>query len=261
MKISKRDWVQLSAYLDGELRQRELKKLETRIEGNPEFQAALEDLRAVKSVLSQAPQMPVPKNFTLRKSQVTSPQRRSPVWGYRLAAAALSFLFLGVVVIDIGSEALKSVNLGAQAPRAEEVMLESAPDVMEEPAILAAEDAVEEGSAPEDVMEKAAEAAEEYDTAGEGESEGMEVVQPTAADNEADRASESGEDPQEVPSLLTQDEGSAVEAEQVDSDQDRGLSAQALQIPWLRILEIILGLGAVGFGITAWMKRRKNQNY
>ena len=41
MKISKRDWTQLSAYLDGELSQRDLTKLENRIKKDPDFQAAL----------------------------------------------------------------------------------------------------------------------------------------------------------------------------------------------------------------------------
>lgn len=263
MRISKRDWVQLSAYVDGELNQRELKKLEARIEGNPEFQAALEDLRNVKTVLSHTPRLSVPRNFTLKQSLVESPKKTVPARRYRLAAAVLSFLFIGVVVVDFGSAALSGGQLASQAPRAEEVMLDSAVDEMEEPALSATEEAAQQASAPDVESEAMAEAPEDYQGDEEGEVGVLEEPQAKLAEEEADRAPGSGEEAQgELPvdstNELPDEEVSMAEEEQMPLDPEIEPTDEVRQIPWLRIIEIILGLGAVGFGGAAWLKRRKN---
>lgn len=264
MKISKRDWAQLSAYLDGELSQRDSSKLETRIEDNPDFQAALENLRTVKAVLSHTPQLSVPRNFALRRSQVESPQRRTvPARGYRLAAAALSFLFIGVVVLDIGSGVLKGGMSAALAPREEEVMLEAAADEIEEPAMFVAKEAEEE-IAPEAEMEKAATAPENLESGVEGETYAMEEDATTAVEEEADRAVGAdeeyyGEEPQDTQNLLSEDEETEHEEAWVAPDEEPGSVIETHEIPWMRILEITFGLGAVGFGAAAWVKRRKDR--
>ncbi len=262
MRISKRDLAQLSAYLDGELSQRELKMFENRMEGDPDFQAALEDLRNVKIVLTHTPRLAVPRNFTLKPSPVKSPQRRSPAFGYRLAAAAMSFLFIGVVVLDIGSGALKGGMLAAEAPRSEEVMVEAAADEVEEPSQLVMEKAAEE-AAPSLEMEVDAEAPEIMDAARDGEADGMTEGELNLAPEETDRTPGSGEDiagdasqdPQRTPLP-------SAEAEYLEPvgevDQDYYRRSETSEIPWLRILEIMFGLGAVGLGITAWLKRSKN---
>ncbi len=260
MSISKRDWAQISAYLDGELSQRELIKLETRIVDNPDLQAALEDLKTVKVVLSQVPRLSVPRNFTLKPNLVQSPQRRSPIRGYRLAAAALSFLFIGVVVLDIGSGALKSGSLAARAPMAEEVMLESAADEMEEPAMKAAEEIMEGDAAPVAEMEQIAEVPEDYDSLAEGESEGMDEWQTATVEEEVDRAVGGGEESEDAVNLLSQDNEIPSEEVQLVPEQETDRLVDSLHIPWLRILEVTLGLGAVGFGVAAWMRRRKDRN-
>ena len=262
MKISNRDLAQISAYLDGELSQRDSNKLETRMEGNPEFQAALEDLKTVKAVLSHTPQLSVPRNFTLKPELVESPQRQSPTRGYRLAAAALSFLFIGVVVLDIGSGVLRGGLSAAQAPKADEVMLEAAVEEMEEAAPLAKEQTVEEEIAPAAEMEEAPPAPEYLATGVEGESAEMEGEATIAVQDEADRASENGEDAVGEESLdlgneLSQDEDTEPEEAWMPPEQEPSPTVDISRIPWLRILEIIFGLGAVGFGAAAWIRHRK----
>jgi len=42
MKISNRDWVQLSSYLDGEMNPREIKRIEDRLAKEPVLQHTLE---------------------------------------------------------------------------------------------------------------------------------------------------------------------------------------------------------------------------
>jgi hypothetical protein len=262
MKISKRDWAQLSAYLDGELSQRDLSKIKNRIEDDPVFQAALEDLRNVKTILNRTPRLSVPRNFTLKPSLVESPQRRSPARGYRLAAAALSFLFVGVVVFDLGSGMLKSGLSAAQAPRAEEVMLEAAADEMEEPAMMMAKEAGEEEIAPAAEMEEVAEVQESYEYVGEAETEGLAEPATNAVEEEADRASGDWEDTdggeaQDLQNTLSPEEEPEPEGTQVPPDQEMDIIDQGFSIPWLRILEVTFGLGAVGFGVAAWINKRK----
>ena len=262
MKISNKDLAQISAYLDGELSQRDSNKLEARMEGNPEFQAALEDLKTVKAVLSHTPRLSVPRNFTLKPRLVESPRRHSPMRGYHLAAAALSFLFIGVVVLDVGSGVLKGGLSAARAPKADEVMLEAAVEEMGEAAPLAKELAVEEEISPAAEMEEAPLAPEYLATGVEGESAEMEGEETNAVQEEADRASEVGEDAlgEESPDVgneLSQDEDTEPEDSWIPPDQEPSPAVDVIQIPWLRILEIVFGLGAVGFGAAAWIRRRK----
>lgn len=263
MKISNRDWAQLSAYVDGELSQRELIQLQNRIEDNPDFQAALEGLQNVKAVLAHTPKLSVPRNFKVTRVMVEIPQKQPQVMGYRLAAAALSFLFIAVVVLDIGSVALKGGMLAAQAPRAEEVMLEAAVDEMEEPAMQMAKEAVEEEAAPTAAAEDAAEAPQELEAAQEGESLGVEGDAAMATEAEADRAAvgaeDYGEDSQETQNLLSEDQEIEAEEAWVPPDQEIDRTLETPAIPWMRILEITFGLGAVGFGVAAWINRRKNR--
>ena len=260
MRISKKDWAQLSAYLDGELNQRELSRIQKRIEENPDFQAALEDLRNVKTVLSHTPQLSVPKNFSLKQSLVEKPRHTSPVRRYSFAAAALSFLFIGVVVMDIGSGALKGGLSAAQAPRAEEVMLEAAADKMEEPALLAKEVAVEE-IAPAAEQESDAEAPEFYESGEEGELVGMAEGESNLALEGTDRASSGGEDSvgDEAPDIEnTPTPSDEPVQEESPSAPDQDVQIREIpDIPWMLILEIIFGLGAIGFAGAALRNRRK----
>lgn len=264
MKISNREWAQISAYLDGELSQRELTRLQNRMEENPDLGAALEEIRTVKAVLTHTPHLSVPRNFKLTRAMVEIPQKQPQVMGYRLAAAALSFLFIAVVVLDIGSVALKGGMLASEAPRAEEVMLEAAVDEMEEPAMQMAKEAVEEEIAPAAEMEAAAKVPENYDADQEGDSVGMAEGETDTILEETDRAFSGGEDAweeetQDLENGLSPDEESMPAEADYYPDQEIGRTVEGPGIPWMRVLEITFGLGAVGFGVAAWIKRRKNR--
>ena len=264
MRISKRDWAQLSAFVDGELNQRETEKIRKRIENNPEFQATLEDLKTVKTVLAHTPELPVPRDFKLQQSIVQIPHRASPVRGYSLAAAALSFLFIGVLVIDFGSGMLKGGLSAAQAPMAEEVMLEAAADELEEPALIAKEAAVEEEMAPEAEMAEDPESSPSLEAGKEGEEVEMMEADNSAPEDGADRAYSGGEDSleegeQDIPNTPAPTAEAEVAEDPNPSDPDRSQEDQLLLIPWMLIREITLGFGAVGFAVAAWIKRRKNR--
>lgn len=284
MKISNRDWVQLSAYLDGELSVREANKLESRLAAEQGLRAALKDLQSTKQILSRTPRIKVPRNFTLTPQQVGVKHARSAAVGYSWAAAVLSLLFVAVVVVDLGTGNSKGALSMDMAARSEQILPEAAMEAApsdtqgEEPALLAADEAIESENAAdqgaEPVQEAAAPAAEEA-TAGE---EGLAMdsdLQNGATQDQAQEQAKSA--PQETGSvgelaieeeseLQTQDETGLAAPPSQEPEVERYYEVPEEEIPktvgrstsaWYRILEILLALGAIGFASTAWMKRRR----
>jgi len=283
MKISNRDWVQLSAYLDGELSVREADKLEGRLDAEPELRAALEDLRETKQILSRTPRIKVPHNFTLTPQQVGLKRARSAAVGYSWAAAVLSILFIAVVVVDLGTGFSKGALSVDMAARSEQILPEAAMEAApsdaegEDTALMAAGEAIESENAAdqeaEPVQEAAAPAAEE-DTA---EEEGLAV--------ESDLQNGATQDLiQEQAKTAPQETGSAGELaveEVLEIQEETELAAAPSQVaeveryyevpqeeiaqavdrstaPWYRVLEILLALGAIGSASAAWVKRRRS---
>lgn len=278
MKITTRDWTQLSAYLDNELSPRERRKFEARLAGQPGLQVALEDLRMAKKILASTPRLAVPRGFTLTPQMVELTRRRSPSQGYQLAAAALSFLFIAVVVVDIGSGVLRGAYPAALAPRSEEVTLKSAQeedevgaaaDAVEEPAMLEAGEALEAEAPAEETAEMAqeveAEQAAEPPSGGENLQEGVEGQAEAAAGeapSEEDRAADSqlenaGEEEPEVQALPAATAGPAEEQYYAPPTEQAERPSFWTGISWLRIVEIVLGLAALAFAAAAWIKRRR----
>jgi len=302
MEISNRDWVQLSAYLDDALNRREKIQLEKRMKLNPDLQTALEDLKITKIILSKTPRIPVPRNFTLSPAQIGIKTRQPVHTRYRLAAALMSFVFIGVLILDFGGIILGGGFAPAMAPKSQEVMFdaaaESAVDEMEEPALLAAEvendravegELVEEVSAPTEaadteveVMAEAAEsAARTEESSVEEESapaEEAETVEDTApavgAESPGEEKTTSGEETAEGDTLAEGYDDQAQANQAVPSPTVGGLplTTQAVTysdepsqrefqrepISTLRILEIIFGLGIIGFGAAAWVLKRRD---
>jgi hypothetical protein len=172
----------------------------------------------------------------------------------------MTFLFIGVVVVDFGSNLLAG-GFAPMAPMAEEVMLESAAEEMEEP-VLMVEEIAEEDAAVTGEMEKAADSPPEAEFFVEGESEGASIPETQTAPEEADRATDSGEEadsdePGELTNALSQDEESLVNEDQVPEIQESEPSFTLAQLPWITILEVAFGAGAVGFAIATWIIRRR----
>ena len=147
MQITDREWVQLSAYLDGELSGRELEQVRKRLKSDPRLQDALKQLKITKQILQSAPALKAPRNFILTPDMVGQKQKKPAAAGFRLAAALMSVLLIGVLIMDFG----RFLAIGAMAPAApknQEVMLEAMPesaaDAVEEPALMKAESEVDE---------------------------------------------------------------------------------------------------------------------
>ncbi|TFG47973.1 MAG: hypothetical protein E4H33_04990 [Anaerolineales bacterium] len=254
---------------------------EKRIQQNPELQSALKELQITKNVLKHAPQITVPRNFTLTHAIVGIKSRAPAGRGYRLAAAALSFLFIGVVLLDFGS----LIAVGSFAPSApKEMMLEavseSAADSMEEPSLMAAREETEMNRAPASTeadlpYEEGAPAAA-AETVGEAEMVGMAEEEEKSADEffsepspnlaEADGDVSSKDQALPTETITTADEEVLPTLAQVsqptvqvyDSEETLLEMERKPVVSTLRILEILFGFGAVAFAVAGGIKRWRN---
>lgn len=105
------DWETLSAYLDGQLSEREMKQLRQRLDAQPELQSALDELQRTKMVLRSAPRRRVPRNFTLTSAMVPTPKpwfRLAPMFGFA------SVLALVLLVLSFGFMLLPGFNNSTQ---------------------------------------------------------------------------------------------------------------------------------------------------
>jgi hypothetical protein len=281
MNISNRDWIQLSAYLDDELNQKEIESLRRRIEADPALQAALEEITFTRSLLRKTPEIKVPRNFTLQQEQVGIKDKRPVYKGYRLAAVLMSFLLIGVMVVDFGRFFVGGAMAPAMAPAAEEMMLEkaveAAPEKEDQPVIMAEEEVPEsdrsvademlyEGEASQPVEEEEGVVEEEMEPMAE-EAEESATPEPTqvsspespedskAAEGESTTSDEVGRE--ETENFLPMEELPAATQELSYADEDQVWDSIRRQVSYFRILEIILALGVIASGITAWVLRKR----
>ncbi len=95
--LTTKDYILISAYLDGELSSSRRADVEKRLLADPDFKNALEELAYTKRLLKSMSQVRARRNFTLTPDKVKKtarPQRFQPVWG---AVSAFSTLMLIVV--------------------------------------------------------------------------------------------------------------------------------------------------------------------
>src|SRR5512143_861251 len=94
--LSFKDWEALSAYLDGQLSERDRARLQQRVTADPELQRALEGLSQTKIILHSAPRRRAPRNFTLNPKMV--PQRRrgwfQPVRAFSFGSVMAAILLI-----------------------------------------------------------------------------------------------------------------------------------------------------------------------
>lgn len=161
-RISPRDLEALSAYMDGELSQKELALLETRLESSIELQAAYEELRRTRVLLKTQPRLRAPRNFTLTaemagvRAKSPSPATRLfPV--FRLTAALASILFVLVVIGDflLGTSRIGGVPMAAE-PALQVMEMEADIETLEsQESVAEAEPVLEAPAAPvEKVVEE-----------------------------------------------------------------------------------------------------------
>jgi hypothetical protein len=119
--ISQRDQEMLSAYLDGQLEDRQKRKLQARLQEDPGLRAELETLRVTVRSLRDLPAPRLRRHFTLSPEMVGQREQRRAYPVLRFATAIAGFIFIALV----GLEALRSVSGDLIAAQAPAVMRES----------------------------------------------------------------------------------------------------------------------------------------
>lgn len=98
-----RQWKQLSAYLDGQLPQRQAARLEKRLSSDARLRAEYEDLKRTRSLLRSLPKRRVPRNFTLTPDMVRAPRRKFSfiVPALRLSSSAAALLLVLTFAVEL----------------------------------------------------------------------------------------------------------------------------------------------------------------
>jgi anti-sigma factor RsiW len=234
--MNPRDIELLSVYLDGQLNPSDSARLESRLASDESLLAALDNLRATRSLLHQLPYRRAPRNFTLtpQMAGIKPPMPRIvPV--FRFATALATFLFIITFVIN-GLITLSAPSLAAApAPSAVGAMAplsaaqEAAPQA---PALPLAAMVPTETSAPR-LMSAAPMTTEVPMSSGAG------LAPMTAETSTPEVALKSN-------------------APQVDHTQPENVQRNESSVPL--DLEILFGILALGFGITAWILPRNNES-
>jgi hypothetical protein len=116
-QLNRHEWLLLSAYLDGELSNREKRQVEEWLQNDPASRTALEGLRRTRQVLRHAPQKPVPHNFTLTPDMLRKPLLPSFSRMFSYSAALAGILLVAVLGMDLfGSMTSPQMARGASEP-------------------------------------------------------------------------------------------------------------------------------------------------
>ena len=289
--LNAKDLEMLSAYMDGALKPKERVSIESRLKADAALRQALRDLKQNRALLRAAPQLRAPRNFTLSPALVGKPEHRwFPSFRMAFAVASMLFIlvFAGGMLYPIGNPAPQMAAPAAEmlvaepveAPMMKEISGQ-AEESIDEVADLAeaviteeietspspAEDGVEMEKAAEETLSLAAEGVAEEGAAaaplaGEGGSE-----EEAIATNDTVRALEVTEaatieapDPinsDDAGSSEGPDQGTPTPEPPVEPEWDEPVPVpvhvdEPVSPPvWLVALQWLLGLMALGTGITA----------
>lgn len=231
--LPRRELERLSAYLDGELRADETRKLELQLQRDPSLRDALRQLQVISQSMRALPQVKPPRSFTLSPDSVGLPQRKASYPILRFATALAAFALVALVGIDVITGNL----IGAMPSRALQEAVAQAPAAEELGLADAAKSEVGEmdeapAEAPMDEMAAAAEMPVEEE-AGEG----LAMAEPAAEQEDAVQAERNAEEPEEpgeppAPAELPpQPEPQLVETQVSEEEPLLGYSAPTLPQP------------------------------
>ncbi len=139
MELKNKDWEMISAYLDESLSPAELKRIEARLESDPEYQKAFDEIAYTRRLLRSLPQKRAPHNFTLTPSTIGAKTPLRIPWLQPAlsfvsvaATAALVVLFAGTYLLR-GAGSAKPV---AYAPEMATDNYNQAAETLSAPAII-----------------------------------------------------------------------------------------------------------------------------
>lgn len=260
--VSERDAELLSAYLDGQLSQREQQQLEQRLERTPALQTLLAELRLTRTLLRSQPLLRAPRNFTLtpQMAGVRVPGLRQPrssaFSALRLASVLATIFFVIVLVGDLYASRLQPAMMPAADAAQQAIPFgkgggggggepESLPGSVEAPAEVQPEAMATEAPIPTGapVAAPAATQAREFNIAQATPTEEPILGLAPPAPAEAQKVA-----PTEA-MALPPPEGEAVQ---------QAAPPTVSPVRWLlRALLILLGLLAVGTGAAAFLARKR----
>ena len=272
MRISSRDWEDLSAYLDGELTPTERSRLESKIEARAELRAALEEMRRTRQVLRSQPRVRAPRNFTLTPQMVGIRTEKKPTLRLfpvlRFTAVLASILFVFMMVGEFfwsGQNMAEPMFMEDSAPLMAQEMGDTVSEEVSE--------AVVEKAVPEEELEEpmALEAEEPLDVAAEPderaaamempaeEAEGYLVQTAEAPFAAAPPAPLAGVEATSMPSALEplQPEEEIVIPDEIPESGLTGVRAILYERQILRLIEMILLIVGVTTGFVAFLLRPK----
>ena len=238
MNISQNDWQMLSAYVDGELSGEKASRLEKRLEQDQELARSLEQLQKTRQVLRSAPRFSAPRNFSLTREMVEESSSRTGLFNFhffRLASALATILLAAALVLDFSGLTLWAPVGQVGAP------------------------ALEEKAAPAESMlnqDATANKAEEpeMEMLAEGEEERLEEDTEALAREEEQTAEVMEEAPAAAPSPSP-----GVPATRTPTAPESTPLGEEEGIPPIRIIEILLAVGALSFGAGALLTRKNKK--
>jgi anti-sigma factor RsiW len=244
MRISQRDLEAISAYLDGQLSQRERARLEARLKTDPGLREAYEQIHHTRAILRSLPAVRAPRNFTLTPQMVRA--KRSPAPAYpvlRLASVVATLLFVLVMVGDLVTPRSVALAPVMEAPAEEGATLMQAPEETEAGFLEAA-------PAAEPLAESQRTTVEDQ-AAGETESPPgmMELAAPTPVPTESILL---------APPAAGLEPAVEGEVPEADSQEEEATKAPAPTYNYWRILQVMFALVALATGIAAAFLRRSN---
>lgn len=240
MKISKEDLVLLSAYLDGELSPGQMTRVEKRVLDEEDLAAALDKLSRTRRILRTAPRLTAPRKFTLTPAMVGEDKKTSWMDAFqmlRLASAVAAVLLVALLGYDFGA-VLQPTRLQEAAPPA--ALQEAAPSE---------EDRAESLAAPSPQPEEEAEAMMEPEAPAEEEK--------ATGEFQEDAEEELTEQLREQPVIPEGEESAGREPPLERNGQIQKNSEKKSFDGWLRILEVVLAVSAVGLAGGAYYAREK----
>jgi anti-sigma factor RsiW len=250
-KISPRDWEMLSAYLDGELTERQRQDLEARLTQEASLQAALDELRDTRTALRSLPPLRAPRNFTLSAEMAGARSMASLYPRLRLASALAGVLFAVLLVGD-----LMGLSGLATLERVPSVALVSQMETTGEPEGLLVEAESAEPMVAVPMAGEAAEAPEPVATEA-APRKAVPEASPVAVSIEEEQADEALVETFPTPAptaTISRTSQPRLPTATLSTDAAATL-AKASAISLLRLLEGVLALIALGTGVTARLLR------
>lgn len=269
-KVSLRDYEALSAYLDGSLEERNLVRLEKRLQVEENLKQELETLRRTRLILRSQPRLRAPRNFTLTPQMAGVRQQARNTMGafsaLRLASVLATIFLVLVMAGDLIGSSMKPQTIAASDLPQEAPLGMPAfglgggggggSDVSSEAEIAQSQIAEEEAAA-------AKEAAVEMPAAQSTDTAAMKAM-PEAGTLQAEPGLQSA-----PPSVAAEEPGASEErlpaAESEGEINDVGIEAleeadqQQTGWPILRILQVLLAVLAIGTGAGAFILWRTSR--